>query len=403
MLEIKPIFNSLLRSKAGAIMLLIQIAITTAIVSNAAFIAKDRIDFLTQETGYPEDEIFSFTTMTFDKELNVTQKFEETEIMLRNIPGVKNAGLFNAVPLSGSGSAGGLRLKPASETESGQDVRAAYLLADENALDTLGINLIEGRNFRSDEVIMSPRRDVFPEVVIVTKTLALELFPEGNALGQTVYFGVQPLKVIGITERMKSAWLKDSRPDNVSIMPFVGASMFQKIIVRTEPEQRAAIMRQIEDLMIQDHNKRVIIGLQGMDEDKRENNSSDILMLRMLITLIVVLVLITGLGIFGLTVFNINKRTKQIGTRRALGARKSDIVRYFLIENAIICTVGIALGSIAAIVMGQFLLENYSMPALDSIYVFITAVFVFIASLLSVVMPASKAANISPSIATRSI
>jgi putative ABC transport system permease protein len=186
-------------------------------------------------------------------------------------------------------------------------------------------------------------------------------------------------------------------------MPFVGASMFQKIIVRTEPEQRSAIMRQVEDLMIQDHNKRVIIGVQGMDDDKREYNSSDILMLRMLITLIVVLVLITGLGIFGLTVFNINKRTKQIGTRRALGARKSDIVRYFLIENAIICVFGIALGAVAAILMGQMLLESYSMPALNSIYVAVTAIFIFIASLLSVVMPATKAANISPSIATRSI
>jgi len=186
MLEIKPIFNSLLRSKAGAVMLLIQIAITTAIVSNASFIANDRIEFLTQETGYPEDEIFSFTTMTFDKELDLSQKFEETETMLRNVPGVKNAALFNAVPLSGSGSGGGLRLTPA--TEGGQDVRTSYFLSDENALDTLGIKLIEGRNFRPDEVIVAESRDVFPEVVVVTKALALELFPEGNALGQTVFF-----------------------------------------------------------------------------------------------------------------------------------------------------------------------------------------------------------------------
>ena len=401
MFEIKPIFNSLLRSKAGAIMLLIQIAITTAIVSNAAFIAKDRIDFLSQETGYPEDEIFSFVTMTFDKELDIIQKFEETETMIRNLPGVKNASLFNAVPLSGSGSASGLRLKPA--TEEGSDVRNSFYLADENALDTLGIALIEGRNFRADEVIMSASRDIFPKVIIITQALGLELFPNGDALGKTVYLGVSPLQIIGVTERMKSPWLKDSRPDNVSIMPFVGAKMFQKIIVRTEPDQRAAIMRQIEELMLQDHDKRVIIGVQGMDEGKKEQNSSDILMLRMLIVLIIVLVLITALGIFGLTVFNINKRTKQIGTRRALGARKSAIVRYFLVENGIICLFGIALGSIAALLMGQVLLENYSMPALDPVYIVITTVCVFSASLLSVVMPAYKAANISPSIATRSI
>ena len=121
MLEIKPIFNSLLRSKAGALMLLVQIALTTMIVSNAASIIFDRVQYLSQETGYPEDEIFSFSVMSFDKTLDLTQKFEETETMLRNIPGVKNAGQFNAVPLSGSGSATGLGLKPANE--GGQDSR----------------------------------------------------------------------------------------------------------------------------------------------------------------------------------------------------------------------------------------------------------------------------------------
>ena len=60
MLEIKPIFHALCRSKVGAILLLIQIAITTAIVSNAAFIIQDRITFLNQETGYPEQDLFKF-------------------------------------------------------------------------------------------------------------------------------------------------------------------------------------------------------------------------------------------------------------------------------------------------------------------------------------------------------
>jgi len=401
MLEIKPVFNALRRSKAAAVMLLIQIALTTAIVSNAAFIINDRVDYLTQETGYPEDEIFSFTVKSFDPNLDISQKFEETETMLRNIPGVKNAGLFNAVPLSGSGSASGLGLQPASER--GPDVRAAYYSADENALDTLGLSISQGRNFRADEVIISESRDVFPQVVIVSRTFAKELFPDAEALGQTVYFGGDPLEIVGIVELMKSPWLQDSRPDNVAIIPFVSASSFQQIIVRTEPEQRAAIMRQIEDLMLEDHSKRVIIGLTALDEAKAEYNASDTLMLRMLVVLIVVLLLVTALGIFGLTVFNINKRTKQIGTRRALGARKSAIINYFLVENAMICCIGVTIGSIAAFFLGRILLEHYSIPALDNMYILFTALFVITISLLSVLMPANKAANISPSIATRSI
>ena len=126
-------------------------------------------------------------------------------------------------------------------------------------------------------------------------------------------------------------------------------------------------------------------------------------MMRMLIVLIIVLVLVTVLGIFGLTVFNISKRTKQIGTRRALGARKSAIVRYFMVENGLICIAGLLVGSVADIYLGNALLQTYSLPALDNLYIIFTALFVFIMSLVSVLLPANKAANISPSVATRSI
>ena len=61
MLELKPIFNSLCRSKVGALLLLAQVAITTAIVSNAAFIINDRLQYLQQDTGLPEHDIFKCT------------------------------------------------------------------------------------------------------------------------------------------------------------------------------------------------------------------------------------------------------------------------------------------------------------------------------------------------------
>jgi putative ABC transport system permease protein len=126
-------------------------------------------------------------------------------------------------------------------------------------------------------------------------------------------------------------------------------------------------------------------------------------MARMLMVIIVVLIMITIVGIFGLTLFNISKRTKQIGTRRALGARKSDIVKYFLVENAMVCIVGLVVGSAGAVYLGTLLLQEYSLPALDNAFILYTAGFVFLISLMSVLVPANRAANISPSIATRSI
>jgi putative ABC transport system permease protein len=401
MLEIKPIFNALRRSKAGALMLLIQIAITTAIVSNAAFIIKDKIEYLQQETGYPEDGIFSFGVLTYGKDIDLSQMFEEDETMLRNTPGVIDASLFSDVPVSGSGSASSFHLD-ADPTDS-KSVRAAYTMVDDHGLNTLGVKVSEGRAFTAEDIVVSQDRSKVPTVGIVTKAFLEEMFPDGDGLGNTIYFGPNPLKIIGVVEKMKGPWLRDRASDNVVIFPMVRASSFQNIVVRTNAADRSAILGQIEDLMLAKYDKRVVVGLQGMDDAKDEYNAGDVLMMRMLVVLIVVLVLVTALGIFGLTVFNINKRTKQIGTRRALGARKSAIVSYFLVENAMVCFVGLLLGTIGALLLGQALFEYFSLPELDYLYIVMTAIFVLCFSLLSVILPANKAANISPSIATRSI
>jgi len=401
MLEIKPIFNSLRRSKAGALMLLIQIAITTAIVSNAAFIIKDKVEYLQQETGYPEDEIFSFSVLTYGKDRDLNQMFEEDETMLRNIPGVIDASLFSTVPVSGSGSASSFQLD-ADPTDS-KSTRAAYTMTDEHGLNALGVKVGEGRAFTAQDVVVTQESSELPTVVLATRSFITEMFPEGDGLGNIIYFGINPIKIVGVIEKMKGPWLKDSAVENLIIFPKMMANTYQRIVVRTRAQDRASVLGQIEDLMLAKYDKRVVVGLQGMDDAKDEQNAGDILMMRMLIVLIVVLVLVTALGIFGLTVFNINKRTKQIGTRRALGARKSAIVSYFLVENSLICVAGLVIGAAGAVALGQGLFEYYSLPALDYMYIVMTAVFVLFFSLLSVLMPANKAANISPSVATRSI
>jgi len=401
MLEIKPIFHALCRSKVGAILLLIQIAITTAIVSNAAFIIQDRVSYLSQETGYPEQDIFVFNVMMFGKDVSPSQQYELDEAMLRQIPGVVDAAYSSNTPLSGSGSSSDFSLKPAPEES--KSARTSYMFIDEHGINTYGVKLIAGRNYTEDEVIVTDNYDELSKVTVVTKTLLDELFPEGNGLGQTVYFGDIPMKIIGVIDLMKGPWLKDSRPDNVALLPFIKPGTNARFVVRTEPGQRQSVMNRVEEAMLKNYNKRVISRIRGLDDDKESYMAEDTLMMRMLIVLITILVLVTALGIFGLTLFNISKRTKQIGTRRALGARKSAIISYFLVENAMICIVGLVIGVIAAVYLGQLLMQHFSISQLDISYVLATALAVFVMSLLAVLAPAKRAANISPSIATRTI
>ena len=402
MFEIKPIFNALCRSKVGAVLLFLQIALTTAIVSNAAFMINDNLSYLREDTGFTQDEIFSFTVMTFGKDRDLRQQTEIDEDMIRNIPGVINATMSQAVPLSGGGMSSSVRLKPLPEES--KQARLNYYYADESALETLGVKLIEGRNFRPEEVIIGHDFDQnSPSTIIVSQALAEAMFDTESALGKSIYFREKALEIIGVVELMESPWPRAQDSGTTGIIPFISAQNYQHFWVRTERGERTSVMNIIEEKMLQAYDKRVVINIEGLDDSKEAYDATDVLMMRMLMVLVVILVLVTALGIFGLTQFNISKRTKQIGTRRALGARKSAIVRYFLVENAMICTVGLVIGSIAAIFLGRVLMQAYSIDALELEYVIATAAFIFMMSLLAVVLPATRAANISPSIATRTI
>ncbi|WP_462158675.1 ABC transporter permease [Pseudoalteromonas sp. GB56] len=401
MFELKPMISSLMRSKIGAALLLIQVAITLAIVSNAAFMISDRLTYLTQETGYDEQAIFSVSVSTFDPSINLIQQYAQDERDLRAIEGVIDAAMVNWVPLSGSGSSSSMHTVPNPEIGSG--VRAAYFTTNDHLLNTLDAQLIEGRNFYPEEVVNADNYDTLPNKAIVTTDFAKELFPDEPALGKFLYQGNDAVEIIGIIDTIKGPWLKDSRPSNVVIFPFNFSQPRTEFVVRTAPEQRAQVMAKVEEVLLKGESRRVIYGIQGLDENKASYMARDKLVMRMLIVLIVVLVLVTALGIFGLTLFNISKRTKQIGTRRALGARKSAIVRYFLIENTLVAGVGLVIGSMLAMVLGQQLMKLFSLPSLSLTFVLASALFMLIMSLVAAWGPALRAANVPPSVATRSI
>ncbi len=398
MLEINPIVNALLRSKVGAILLVLQITITLAIVSNAVFMIETKLAFLSQESGIDEQGVIVLESRIFDKKTDYIQQSELDERLLRDIPGVIDAIAISSLPVSGSGSSSSFTLKPAPEQSKGQS--ASYFFADEHLVNALGVKLIAGRNFTEQDVIMSANRDKLPNGVLVTQALVSELFPESDGIGKVIHWGDKPFTIIGVIEHLKG---REMRTDHVVLIPFIASKARWHFMIRTEPEQRKEIIQQVEATLLKANNKRVLFGTKGMDDVKANHVAGDTLMMRMLLVLIIVLVLVTALGIFGLTLFNISKRTKQIGTRRALGARKSAIIRYFLVENTLVCAIGLILGTIGAVFMGQQLMRLYSLPALPVHYIAGTALGILFMSLLAVFGPAKKAADISPSIATRTV
>ena len=100
--------------------------------------------------------------------------------------------------------------------------------------------------------------------------------------------------------------------------------------------------------------------------------------------------------------FLVTQRQKQIGTRRALGATKWDVIRYFMLENGILSGIGIVIGLMLSLVFTFMLTENSGVNILDMSYIFATAFFILFINQLAVYFPAKRAADVEPAIVTRS-
>jgi len=407
-MEIRPILSALLRNKTGAVLVVLQIAITMAVIVNASFIINQRLEKMNRDPGFDVANMISFQSWGFSEDYNHETAIRQDVEFISSLPGVIGVTPSRSLPLSNGGSANDFRVTAEAEDADGNvlpDVLANTYFMNEQAIDALGVELAQGRAFYPEEVTFREQNSAaFVPVVIMTSALAKKAFGTEDALGKTFYdsYG-NPAEVVGLIEHMQGAWVDWDELDSVLIMPGVSPGPFLRYIVRVEPGRREELISVLEEQLPATNPSRMIRRIEPYTDIVARAYRSDHSMTILLISTIFLLVSITSLGIIGLASFSVRQRTKQIGTRRAVGATRKDIMRYFMVENWLVTTVGVFLGSILAVVFNIWLVDAYALEKLDLLYVPIGVVSLWILGQLAVLMPAIKAAGIAPAIATRTV
>jgi len=405
MKDIGPIFRSLLRNKLGVILIALQIALTLAIVTNAAFIISERSADIARPSGLDESNTAMFITNLFDSNVDQRQLYRDDLEAIRAIPGVLAAAPTQSMPISGSGWGEDLYSNP--EMQSNESVNFGKFMVDEHGLEAFDLELVAGRNFTPDEMVTRSFEAMeLPKVLIVSQALADSLFPDGDALNKTVWDepnGEQPMQIIGIYDHMQNAWPTSENVNRTALTPeislFGGQMMY---VVRAEPGQLDQVM-QATEAYLSKNRSRIVEIVRSYPEQKSRTYSRDIAMVKLLSGVIVILTGVTGLGIIGLAWFSVTQRRKQIGTRRALGATRGDIVRYFMVENWLITSAGLAVGLVGAVGLNWFLDTQYEVGRVPLWYLPVGMAALWLLGQLAVLLPARRAANIPPALATRSV
>jgi len=401
--NVPPLFSALRRNPAGALLVLAQIAITLAVLCNAASIVAHAIARMDRPAGFDTRDTFVIDVEPLSHRFNISSAERVDLAYLRALPDVAAATVTNGRPLTRDGSFTQLGRTPGS---GGAQVETSMLPMDEQGLSSLGVPLVAGRNFRADEIVAdsatgAPKRSA---EIIVSESLARALFPHGQALGSTVYDGgTDPLTIIGISRDFMGP--QTGQPAyNVYLAPQTsGRYGLYELLVRARAGKRDVALRNASRHIAATHPDAAVAFIQTLADAQRQFDADSRNMTIFLCAVTALMIAVCCLGMFGLTAFNVNSRIRQIGVRRAVGARKRDIVAQFVAESALILGGGAVLGSVLALALGQWLSDHYGEPRLDLAYVLAGIASLWAAGQLAAWQPARRAASVPPSVATRTV
>jgi putative ABC transport system permease protein len=403
-MAIRPILSALMRNRAGAVLVALQIAITLAIVVNAMYLTTQRVTKIGRPTGMDDQNIFAFWVTTYEKDYDYLGMLRADMAMIRQVPDVIDAASMNQVPLSGSGNANVFFALP---DKKGEQSPANTYEMDDHGARALGLKLSAGRDFEPNDVIYratAQREPFFPASAIVSSGFAKALFKDEPALGKNFYDDQgNPTRIIGVVSHMHGSWVGWNNVDRTVLYTFVRPPSTQ-YVVRVKPGSIDRVIAAVEaGLRKRDPNRVLETPMRTMSNMKLRSYAGDSFMAVTLTTVTGLVMIFSLLGIFGLATFNVNSRTRQIGTRRAVGARKRDIVRHFMTENWIITTLGVVVGCCLALGAGYWLSSQYQLPRLDLYYLIGGVLGLWGIGQLAAWQPSRKAAKVSPAMATRTI
>jgi putative ABC transport system permease protein len=422
-MELGPILRAMGRNKVRFGLIVAEVALTLAIVTNCVAMIRDARRKMTQVSGFDDENIVNVRSVPFENAFKedgyLDNALQQDLDVLRATPGVRAATNTNFLPWQGGGSSTELRAAGGK----GEMFRTQIYNADEQTLDTLGVGITEGRNFTREEVQRDTLRlralgktkrepgpdglprDRFLEDVVISRAYGRLVFGESAPLlGKLLEDSDgDHYRVVGVINDFYNPY---GWPIHEYVVFYPAANRAFEFgapyLIRAEPGQAAVLARVLEERLLQANNGRNVT-VRTMSVIKDQYFGPQRIVSTLMTVVAVLLVCVTSLGIVGLTSFSVTERTRQIGTRRALGARRRDVLGHFLAENWLLTTLGVVVGVGLAFGVNFGVVSAIEGAKLRWPLLGVGVVILWAAGLLATLAPALRASRISPAIATRNV
>ena len=402
-MRIHPIISAMRHNKVGVVLVALQMSLTIAILCNALFLIHQRLHDSNRPSGVDEDNVVILSSEWIGNPPDIKSLQMADLATLRQLPGVVDAYAANSFPLSGGGW--GCTVRLIQEQTSPSALCFDYFV-DEHAQKVLGVRLTAGRWFTAADVVDRPDNDATPlsNTTIVTRALAEKLFPEGTALGKTIYLDGAAQTIVGVIERLQGSYASNSTSDKIEysvLQPNFYINRVNRYIIRARSGEIDTVMAAAPKALRKLNNARVMHYVRTFAQVRAKAYRGDRGFAAILATVSATLVAVTAFGIVGLTSSWVTQRRRQIGIRRAPGATRRAILHQFQIENLIIAIAASVVGAGLAIALNLWMVSRLEMPRMPLLPAIVAAIAVLGLGQAAVLWPALRASSIPPALATR--
>lgn len=382
----------------------IQVALALSLLIGAGLTIRSLMTLKAVDPGFDTGNLLtmrvSLTDERYPSEGEKQNFFSRASREISSLPGVRSASATGTIPLIGSNSNGSMSIEEHPISDPADKIFVGAEAVTPGYLETIGIPLIEGREFAETDTEDSP------PVIIINNFMARHFWPDESAVGKRVKFGPLDseypwMEVVGVIGDHRQTSLDTGPRFETLYAQAQFAVTAMTFVVRTEgapgpltADVQAAIWRIDPDLAISE--------VATMTEILERNTRSVDDLANLLSGFGAVALILALGGLYGVTSFAVSRRTREIGVRMALGAEKSMILAGVLRRSAVQILIGVIAGGLIAWWLGRLIRGMlFEVSALDPMAYVIFSAGMFAVGFLAVLVPALRAARIDPVVALR--
>jgi putative ABC transport system permease protein len=398
----RSVASGALQGPFGQTLVVGQTTLAVVLLAGGALFVKsyDRLRFM--DMGFRTENLLRYQVSlqreTYPTSESIEGFYRQLSLDLREIPGVRRAAYLG--PTLPPFDANEIVVRPKGEDFGTPDgaLKIDQHFATSDAFEILRVPLKEGRLFGPED------RRGGPAVGLVSETLARRLAPQGSAVGRVLLFGQSEIRVVGVVRDARWNGQRNRHPTALNL--FLSLDQYPQLSVGVlfdgSVEARSLIDPVRKAVMRRDPTA-ALHWIDTMEEALDFQTVSERFWTFLAAAYASTAVLLAVLGLYGVLTHSVVSRTREIGVRLALGATQAAVARLVTAQGVRLVAIGLAVGLSLVLLLGRLIESRlYETSARDPLALGAVALFLLSASALIALLPARRAARVSPQAALSS-